>query len=775
MSKKSSNSSKVDFSNFLPSLFIIAFLLVGFVPNLSAVDKIAPQWLYLSILNFVSGIYLFYNRKSFSYRFFSVLSSGMGICYISFVLWAFLSYFYAINPTEVLVNIVRHFNTLFMLLSLAIFLYNIRNKNRLVSFAIMVILSIEVYAVLIQFFEMYNSTGIINSGELKGVTANRNITAFSIAIKLPYVLYLIFVSRKFLFKFLYSFLIFLGLFCLSIIESRASFLAAGVIGVLLFLWLAYLSYKEKSLKHSLLNLYYLTPMVFAIIANQSYTSEKGADALSRAATISFSTQDGSVNQRLRYYEDVLTHIMNNPILGVGIGNWKLTSIDYDKKDISGYIVPYHAHSDFIQLGAELGFIGFFLYLFVFIFGAYYIYIILFRSNLNSEAKLFIMMLACSLGVYGIDANLNFPIARPQVLAPWALTMALLIFHYRQIKKIEVSAKKTSRFSFFPFFLLITMAPSIYITNVNYKSLIGQLTLLRDFNSNQYNVDLDKIDNITPWLPNITVTTIPMQAIKARYYLYYKRYEKAIPMLKEGISANPYLLFSENLLGKAYYEMGQIDSAFHYSKKAFYGLPNNALHGATYATVLSVKGDTLELNRALDNLSGNSNPVIWKNFIIAYGANAKPGDHGMVKRINKAVELYPNDTEIKNMQRLYVIGQEKINESNSIAAEALAFYNQGRYIEAAEKFIAAGNINYVEYSHFENAASAYFLAGDYGQSFIYLSRVIEEFKPMTGKSEYLKGLIAINWGDSVQACEMFNTSISYGYSQAQDSINQYCNN
>jgi len=178
---------------------------------------------------------------------------------------------------------------------------------------------------------------------------------------------------------------------------------------------------------------------------------------------------------------------------------------------------------------------------------------------------------------------------------------------------------------------------------------------------------------------------------------------------------------------------------------------------------------------LDNLSGNSNPVIWKNFIIAYGANAKPGAHGMVKRINKAVELYPNDTEIKNMQRLYVIGQEKINESNSIAAEALSFYNQGRYIEAAEKFIAAGNINYVEYSHFENAASAYFLAGDYGQSFIYLNRVIEEFKPMTGKSEYLKGLIAINWGDAVQACEMFNTSISYGYSQAQDSINQYCNN
>ncbi len=773
MSKRSSKSSKVDFSNFLPSLFIIAFLLVGFVPNFSAVDKIAPQWLYLSILNFTCGIYLFYNRKGFSFRFLSVISSAMALFYIGFVLWAALSYLYAINPTEVLVNIVRHFNTLFMLLNVAIFIYNIKDKNRLASIAIMLILSVEVYAVITQAIEMFNTLGAIDPGELKGVTANRNITAFSIAIKLPYVLYLVFISRKFFFKFLYSFLIFLGLFCLSMIESRASFIAAGLIALILFLWTLYISIKSKNYKYTLWNLYYLIPMIFAITINQVYTSEKGADALSRAATISLSTDDGSINKRLRYYKAVLTHTLDNPIFGVGIGNWKLTSIDYDKKEMEGYIVPYHAHSDFIQLGAELGIIGFLSYLFVFLFAGYYAFIILFRSKLDFDTKLFVMILICSLGVYGIDANLNFPIARPQVLAPWALTMSLLIFHYRSHNKINFSNNKPSKFSFFPIAILFVMAPSIYITNVNYKSLIGQLTLLRDFNSNQYSLSLDQVDNITPWLPNITVTTIPMESIKARYYLYYKRYDKAIPMLKAGISANPYLLFSENLLGKAYYEMGNIDSAFHYSKKAFYGLPNNALHGATYATVLSVKRDTLELNNAIDELNEKSNPVIWRNFLIAYAASTAPGSYGISKRTNEAVKYFPNDQELKNMQKLYVIGQDKINQSNSIASEALNFYNTRRYIESAEMFIKAGEINYVEYSHFENAASAYFLAGDYGQAFLYSTKVIEEFKPMTGKAEYLKALIYINWGDSTNACEFLNTSINYGYSQAQDSINQYC--
>ena len=71
------------------------------------------------------------------------------------------------------------------------------------------------------------------------------------------------------------------------------------------------------------------PLLLAIAVNQTFIANKGADALSRAATISLSTNDGSVNQRLRYYQDVLTHMTSNPILGVGLGNWKLKSIDYD--------------------------------------------------------------------------------------------------------------------------------------------------------------------------------------------------------------------------------------------------------------------------------------------------------------------------------------------------------------------------------------------------------------------------------------------------------------
>ena len=183
MAKSPLKQNKLDTANFVPSIFIIGFLCVGFIPNWEAVDKIAPQWLYLTILNLCCGIYLFINRKIFKDRITRVLSSWMSISYIAFVFWAAMSYFYAINPTEVLVNIARHFNTLFMFLNLGILIYNIKNKNHLLSFAIMSVLTVEVYAVLDQALVMFND-GQINPVGLKGVTANRNITAFSIAIKI---------------------------------------------------------------------------------------------------------------------------------------------------------------------------------------------------------------------------------------------------------------------------------------------------------------------------------------------------------------------------------------------------------------------------------------------------------------------------------------------------------------------------------------------------------------------------------------------------------------
>ena len=76
--ENSQGKLNVETKNFIPSLLIIAYLLVGFIPNIDAVDKVAPQWVYLSIINILSTIHLFLNRNKFENILNQIINSGNG-------------------------------------------------------------------------------------------------------------------------------------------------------------------------------------------------------------------------------------------------------------------------------------------------------------------------------------------------------------------------------------------------------------------------------------------------------------------------------------------------------------------------------------------------------------------------------------------------------------------------------------------------------------------------------------------------------------------------
>ena len=764
-----------DSFQLLSPIILIGYLCLGFIPNLSAVDKIAPQWVGMTLLNLVSLSVFFFFRGSIKQTISRVLTPYLSLFYIGFIFWGGLSYFYAINSTEVLVNITRQVNVLLMFLSMAILLFNLKNKDRFISLVISIILSVEVYAVLSQALEMINSTGVISPGTLKGVTANRNITAFSIAIKIPFVLYLVGLLKKTSFKILVTTLIFLALLSLSMIQSRASFIGVGLItvGYSALQTLIYFRYTKNT--KTLLSIgYILIPLLLAIIVNQTVIASKGADALSRAATISLSTNDGSVNQRLRYYQDVLTHIISNPIFGTGLGNWKLKSIDYDKNDINGYVVPYHAHSDFIQLGAELGIIGFLLYLGVFIWAFYYVFVFIMHSKSNVEEKTFVFLLLLALGVYSVDANLNFPIARPQVLVVWTAIMALIVTYYQPLKEaaepIKTKPITTPVFLSVAFLCLI---PSLYITNKVYKSLKGQMFLLQDFNSNQFNIPLNQVDNIVPDMPNITVTTIPINSVKARYYVNAKKYDKALDLLDKGTNANPYLFYSEILKSQIFQEQGKLDSAKVYAKKAFFGLPNNDLHSSRYISLINITRDKKALEEAFELLTSKNKIANWKNYLIIANSINSPKDLVLIDRAKKATEIFPNNGEIKNLYNQVAVGTDKLNESISYSKTGLEFFNKGDYENAAIEFEKAAEANPLDYAHFENAATSNYMIGNLEKAEEQIDVVINDLNPLNGKCEYIKALIYIKMGDPIGACPFLATARDSGFSKAKVSYDQYC--
>ena len=147
-------------------------------------------------------------------------------------------------------------------------------------------------------------------------------------------------------------------------------------------------------------------------------SKNDAFVVNRVQTIDF--EETSTNTRLRYYSHGFNQLISSPIFGVGLGNWKIVSIERDKDNIESYIIPYTMHNDFLEVGAELGLIGLAIFISIYIFAlrdCWNMY------NKNKNNPLFIVIPSVVL-IYLIDANINFPYTRSSQLFYLAVFLSI---------------------------------------------------------------------------------------------------------------------------------------------------------------------------------------------------------------------------------------------------------------------------------------------------------------------------------------------------------------
>jgi len=307
----------------------------------------------------------------------------------------------------------------------------------------------------------------------------------------------------------------------------------------------------------------------------------------------------------------------------------------------------------------------------------------------------------------------------------------------------------------------------------YSSLKGQMVLLRDFNSNQYTLPINQVDQVVPDIPNITVTTIPLKSVKARYYFNAKQYDKALALLDEGTSANPYLHYSELLKSQVFQAQGKLDSSLVNAKKAFYGLPNNALHASQLINIINQLRDRETLEEVYELYTSKNEMNNWRNYLVVAKGLYPPEDSVLSQRAEKAIKLFPNNSEIRGLYNEIRVGILGLNQANQNSSQGLNFFNQGDYQNAVVYFEKAIEINPYEYSYYENAATCNYLIGNLNKAVQQIDKVINEMNPLNGKCEYIKAITFIKMGDPVGACPLLLTSKDSGYPQASATWEQYC--
>jgi O-antigen ligase len=262
---------------------------------------------------------------------------------------------------------------------------------------------------------------------LLGITANRNITAASILVKLPLIIILL-KEKSLLARLLLYVLFFLCFINILFLSSRA-----GIISLLFIIFSKFIFDNFQNIKNfNLRKILSSSSLVFIFIASYLFFNsniESGNQVSLNQRLESINLQDESASIRIRFYKQALTYFIQNPFTPIGLGNWKLYSIYLEKENIRSYIIPYVVHNDFLEILVETSIIGVLSYILFFIS----LLVLLHASYKKlTKYKKQIYLLFIALLVYLIDSNLNFPFYRPIMQINLAVIFILILHYYKKI-------------------------------------------------------------------------------------------------------------------------------------------------------------------------------------------------------------------------------------------------------------------------------------------------------------------------------------------------------
>ena len=762
-------------------ILLVLYIITGTLSNFGAIDILAPQWIYLGSVNLLSALYfLFFSKNKLDTAFYPLFKTAFIYIYLFYVVWNALSYFYAINPVETAIYLPRLFNVFSAIFFCYFLIYNLPNKFFFISRLFLIFLTAELLAFYNDFFTLFG-TDAYNTMSLKGFAGNKNITSASIAFKVPFLLYLLSTLKHRISRLLVFVLLFGSILAISLIDARAAILSSIIVFILFILFQIYaVTSKQLAARKGLTSLLtIIAPYLLAFMVNGLIASQTTGKTLTNSIGQIAFTEESS-NGRFQYWGDAYNFVKDNPIFASGLGNWKIASISYGKEHISGYTVPYHAHNDFVHVFTETGILGGFAYLALFGTLTFYLFVLLYNKFKNKgvlELQYFFLLLP--LIVYGIDAGLNFPVARPLMQSSLAIFAGLILSLYLDVKHKEDGTRPVRKtlHSVVLGMFVVALIPSLAIHIISFKSLQKQGQLLYEFNNAKYNLTRAQLDEISHDFPNLTETAMPIKAMKARYYYLQGNKEEAYQMIEEGIKDNPQIYFGENLKAQYLLQENKIDSAYVYAKRAFEGLPNNMPHYDIYMRTLVLKKDYQGIDAAFNRVQpiAGDTKTVWLIYIRSLAQTRSLGDSFAMDQAAKAYALFPDDERIFLLYRILTYGQPRILEAEKIFKSANEAYTARDFIQAAELFKQAFDLDPLQPSYCLNTGLALYEGKQFDKAIEYFDLTIAlEKAPIVERALRYKGLSLYQAGRGPEACAVFlKLKNQYPKRMYQQEFQKYC--
>ncbi|MFM9008190.1 MAG: O-antigen ligase family protein [Bacteroidota bacterium] len=638
-----------------PLLIVLMYALVEFFPRFAAVDVMGSQWLFLSLLNCATLVYLVvceYKAPT------ALLKSTPLRLLTGFLLVAAASFLVAYNVIESLVTYSRLLSAGIAWFNLCILLSNRPGLTVQAIRFIAVVLMVQSARELWGFFNALPPQASLDDliASMRGNTGNKNFLGAGILLRIPFLLVLLHDNKRLLNGVALTGLL-LSVCTLLIINSRSTYLGFLLISCLYIGFTVVRGLRERKRGLLLRPVLYTLTLLLALACTQVVFSRIGAagkpgsygDAGKRMASISFSNEGSS--GRVRLWESALDFIGEHPLLGGGYGNWKIHSIPYEASSVRGFGIRKHVHNDYLEVTADTGIAGGLLYtgflLSILVLGAR----LSLGRNKPDHVRLYASVMTLSVIGFLSDSLFNFPMERPNMFLHLLFCAAgIMAMHLRW--NCKASSLHMALWPINTGLLVLTLGTTLVAVQA-YRSMAVQ----RMVRSEWFGITKPArppfrsadVNPRFPAIPNLNELGMPIACMKAKYLVQEGKHAAARAELDAGNAANPHLYYAEFLRTQMAIAEGDSAAALEWIRMVHRKRPANQQDfEKRYAIARGLK-DNLEMESAF-RLKTDVRPEASDYILHAKAMFERSGDSLAREQIlragetvfpGKVIKDYPN--------------------------------------------------------------------------------------------------------------------------------------
>jgi len=566
---------KIIKSNLSLIIFLIASLLV--IPLVYTPFTLDPalisRFLSLAILSLVFCIYILVKIIRDPHYFdLSILRQPIFPVWAIYIFFVGISIISAENISEAVVDFLKHF-TVFIY-----FIITVLVLSKTKAFYDILSKMVTLFSIIILSIGLYQIYGLLNNGEfdhqasyqVSALFAHRNLFSQVLLLTLPFLVFCIFNYKGFwkissLISGIVTLLFITFLLTKSVwLALVISFLFTAVLGIIVF----YKRIKERRsyLKRALVLLIILSCIL--TFSGVLFIKVAGKEVLEKQTYWLRNSQFGSSKERLELWKKSVDMIKENPLTGIGTGNWKILISKYGTKDLrseKGDIFFQRPHNDFLWVLSETGIAAFAFYLSIFILSFIYLIRTL-RKSQNNTISSFILMMFSFLISYMIISMLSFPRERTEHTIFLILCLSSIVVVYQDHTKKRSPLKvKYVMLTSVPVMLLILSA--ITTGFLRFSGELHAHNAIKYRAMNEWHKVIREIDKGYSMFFTVDHTSTPLYFYRGVSNYNLGQIDEALSDFRESSIANPYHLHVLNNMGTCYALQKKHNESISYYKKA----------------------------------------------------------------------------------------------------------------------------------------------------------------------------------------------------------------